>query len=202
MGRRRFRPQGRAGQSANPNNYTWGMRAIFTGWTIGCAKACAAGQPIFQIERWHFGQSRQAELPKIPHPIAFVIPGGYMADHGISSPRASCPSWCRREMPTAMTGPGCAFRKFGATGHYTAGIPRSRDGAPPRSAVAGLLLPFPLTKADREKSGDPRLSIAERYPAVMLSRQGQGGGGQLIKALSAAEDEPRWWRMKPWSGTR
>jgi hypothetical protein len=29
----------------------------------------------------------------------------------------------------------------------------------------GSTLPFPLTRAERERSGDPRLSIAERYPS-------------------------------------
>src|SRR5262249_37896496 len=30
---------------------------------------------------------------------------------------------------------------------------------------AGSYLPFPATAEDREKSGDPRLSVAERYPS-------------------------------------
>jgi hypothetical protein len=31
--------------------------------------------------------------------------------------------------------------------------------------LAGWTLPFPATYADREVTGDPRLSIAERYPS-------------------------------------
>jgi hypothetical protein len=32
-------------------------------------------------------------------------------------------------------------------------------------SMNGSTLPFPLTRAERERSGDPRLSIAERYPS-------------------------------------
>ena len=31
--------------------------------------------------------------------------------------------------------------------------------------MMGSTLPFPLTRAARERTGDPRLSIAERYPS-------------------------------------
>jgi hypothetical protein len=31
--------------------------------------------------------------------------------------------------------------------------------------LAGWTLPFPATRADREAAGDPRVSIAERYPS-------------------------------------
>jgi hypothetical protein len=31
--------------------------------------------------------------------------------------------------------------------------------------MMGSTLPFPLTRAERERSADPRLSIAERYPS-------------------------------------
>jgi hypothetical protein len=37
-------------------------------------------------------------------------------------------------------------------------------GAPTEQyPLIGSMVPFPRTKADREKTGDPRLSIAERY---------------------------------------
>ena len=37
-------------------------------------------------------------------------------------------------------------------------------GAPTEQyPLTGSMVPFPRTKAEREKSGDPRLSIAERY---------------------------------------
>lgn len=32
-------------------------------------------------------------------------------------------------------------------------------------AMAGAYIPFPLTRAERERTGDPRLSIEERYPS-------------------------------------
>jgi Alpha/beta hydrolase domain len=45
--------------------------------------------------------------------------------------------------------------------------------------LQGSFFPFPLTKAEREKSGDPRLSIAERYS----SRD-----DYLAKVKAAADD--------------
>jgi hypothetical protein len=39
-------------------------------------------------------------------------------------------------------------------------------GAPTEQyALIGSMVAFPRTKAEREKSGDPRLSIEERYPS-------------------------------------
>jgi hypothetical protein len=45
-------------------------------------------------------------------------------------------------------------------------------GAGDLMSMNGSTLPFPLTRAERERSGDPRLSIAERYPskAAYLAR--------------------------------
>jgi hypothetical protein len=37
---------------------------------------------------------------------------------------------------------------------------KDRNGPP---CGAGAAIPFPATKAEREKSGDPRLSLVERY---------------------------------------
>jgi hypothetical protein len=41
---------------------------------------------------------------------------------------------------------------------------RPGDGAPDLCTGAGSMFPFPATQADRVASGDPRLSIEERYP--------------------------------------
>ncbi len=41
---------------------------------------------------------------------------------------------------------------------------KAADGAPAQLAsLSGSYLPFPLTRSEREKSGDPRLSVEERY---------------------------------------
>src|SRR5207253_8919657 len=40
--------------------------------------------------------------------------------------------------------------------------PQANDGC----EAAGQYIPFPKTKADRMNSGDPRMSIEERYPSI------------------------------------
>jgi hypothetical protein len=52
-------------------------------------------------------------------------------------------------------------------GTYTGWNLRAKEiGAPDQLfALVGSFIPFPRTKADRMKSGDPRLSIEERYPS-------------------------------------
>ena len=71
----------------------------------------------------------------------------------------------------------------------------SRDpstGSPTEIApLQGSFFPFPLTKTDREKSGDPPLCIAERYPSrdaylakVKAAADNLVRGGYLL-----AEDE-------------
>jgi alpha/beta hydrolase family protein len=50
---------------------------------------------------------------------------------------------------------------------FTGWNPRHPDQGAPGDLMSmmGSTLPFPLTRADRERTGDPRLSIAERYPS-------------------------------------
>ena len=72
---------------------------------------------------------------------------------------------------------------------YTGWNPRDpKTGAPEMiSNMVGSFLPFPATKAAREKSGDPRLSIAERYSSkdeyLAPDHGGRRGPGEA--ALSA-----------------
>jgi hypothetical protein len=52
-----------------------------------------------------------------------------------------------------------------ALGSHTGWTLRHSDivGQAQRLVFAGATIPFPKTRAEREASGDPRLSIAERY---------------------------------------
>lgn len=65
-------------------------------------------------------------------------------------------------------------------GTYTGWNLRAPEvGAPKQLATQiGSFIPFPRTKAEREKSGDPRLSIEERYPSK---------GAYLTRFRAAAE---------------
>jgi hypothetical protein len=51
-------------------------------------------------------------------------------------------------------------------GTYTGWNLRAKEigGADQLYALVGSFIPFPRTKAERAKSGDPRLSVEERYP--------------------------------------
>jgi hypothetical protein len=57
-------------------------------------------------------------------------------------------------------------------------------------SMNGSTLPFPLTKADREKSGDPRLSIAERYAskAAYLEKVRESARRMIGERHMLAED--------------
>ncbi len=71
-------------------------------------------------------------------------------------------------------------------------------------SLQGSFFPFPLTKADREKSGDPRLSIAERYPSrdAYLAKV-KASADALVKRRYLLRKTKRLWSgTKPWSGTR
>ena len=59
----------------------------------------------------------------------------------------------------------CAFRNHRPPGHYTGWNLRDPSiGAPDqRVSFEASYLPFPKTAAERQKTGDPRKSIAERY---------------------------------------
>jgi len=65
-------------------------------------------------------------------------------------------------------------------GTYSGRSPRPADAAPGNmNALAGAYRQFELTKAARDASGDPRLSLAERYP---------GGNAEYQAKLKAAAD--------------
>ncbi|MGH7323056.1 MAG: alpha/beta hydrolase domain-containing protein [Candidatus Rokuibacteriota bacterium] len=72
-------------------------------------------------------------------------------------------------------------------GTFTGWNPRHPDQGAPGDLMAmmGSTLPFALTRADRERAGDPRLSIAERYrsPAEYLGR---------VRAAAEALVAARW----------
>lgn len=65
---------------------------------------------------------------------------------------------------------------------FTGWNPRHPDQGAPGDLMSmmGSTLPFPLTRAERERSGDPRLSIEERYGSRA------GFLGRLRDALAAA----------------
>jgi len=66
--------------------------------------------------------------------------------------------------------------------------PQANDGC----EAAGQYIPFPKTKADRLNSGDPRLSIEERYPSLLAysSAIEKAIDEMIAKRLMLREDKP------------
>jgi len=66
--------------------------------------------------------------------------------------------------------------------------PQANDGC----EAAGQFVPFPKTKADRMNSGDPRLSIEERYPSLSAysSAVEKAMDDMIAKRLMLPEDKP------------
>jgi hypothetical protein len=109
-----------------------------------------------------------AAFPKIP---GFTV-GPYnrlqVADHAVVPPRLGA------EYPVFLPKPDTDGHALGALrlpavqvpiATYV-GINRRKEGFAPGAlcGLAGATLPFAAARAEREVSGDPRLSLAERYP--------------------------------------
>jgi hypothetical protein len=172
-------PHNNTQNASNPNPYTWSMRALLTAMTtwiqdgavppaslyprVSADQAVALGAvqfpkvpglafPTRTMRAWHADYGPQfakgiitQEPPKLGAPFPLLVPqvdrdgndlGGIRLPE-IQVPLATYTGWNLR----------------------TPGI-----GAPDELfSMQGSFIPFARTKADREKSGDPRLSIAERY---------------------------------------
>jgi hypothetical protein len=66
--------------------------------------------------------------------------------------------------------------------------PQANDGC----EAAGQYIPFPKTKADRINSGDPRLSLEERYPSLSAysSAVERAIDDMIAERLMLPEDKP------------
>ena len=92
------------------------------------------------------------------------MPGGYRAD--VPAPYSAMPFLVPRvDADGNDTGRHPTSDRVGAAGNADRlAVPQRTIGAPSTLiAMAGAYIEFPKTKADRERTKDPRLSIAERY---------------------------------------
>ena len=154
----------------NPNNYSWGMRAIFTGMDNWVRKGVAP--PASQYSKLSDGtlvNHADLNFPKIPGiQSPSVIPGGYMADHGDQFTAPKLPFLVPAGDADGNDRAGIRYPEIAVPlATYTGWNFRGPGTGSPTEIVSlqGSFFPFPLTKAERDKSGDPRLSIAERYPS-------------------------------------
>ena len=150
----------------NTNDYRWaqrGLMAALDAWTRTAVEPPPDTHPNLQDatliahKDFHF-----PSIPGVQQPT--FVPGGYRAD-----------------VPVAYSAMPFLLPKVDADGNDVAGIRlpivsvplgtltgwqfRSAEiGAPSTLiAMAGAFIEFPKTKADRERTKDPRLSISERY---------------------------------------
>ncbi len=176
--------RGATANLGNPNNYSWGMRAIFEGMDAWVRKGVAPPANKYpSLADGTLVNHTDLKFPAIPGVQSpSVIPGGYRADVGgpLTAPRLPflVPAVDKDGNDTG----GIRFPEIAVPlATYTGWNFRDPATGSPTEIVplAGSFMPFPATKADRDKSGDPRLSIAERYP----SRD-----AYLTKVKAAADD--------------
>lgn len=169
--------KGMAQQMTNPNDYYWGMRAIFAaldGWVRKGVPPPASRYP--RLADGSLVAHDAFKFPAIPGVTSpGIIPGGYRADLGSPLAAPRIPYLNPQVDADGNDIGGVRMPEIEVPlATYTGWNFRSPDAGAPNQIIplTGSFIPFPLTKADRLKSGDPRLSIAERYPsrAAYLAR--------------------------------
>ncbi|MFN0120017.1 MAG: alpha/beta hydrolase domain-containing protein [Blastocatellia bacterium] len=166
----------------SPLDYSWGMRALLLAldrWAAGATEPPASQYPRLASETLvraadvRFPQMPDARLPKTLHEAWRVDYGPQFKSKGIITEE---PPRIGREYPVMVPQVDADGLDLGGIRLPEAAVPLAtyagwnpRDaatGAPEQLvSLTGSYLPFVRTKADRERSGDARLSIEERYPS-------------------------------------
>src|SRR5262245_3025431 len=154
-------------QRANPNDYTWALRAILVSadkWVREGVEPVPSRYP--KLSDGTLVPQDTLKFPAIPGvQKPSIIPGGYRADlGGPTSPK----------IPFLVPQVDADGNDIGGIRLPDQAVPLATytgwnfrnpaTGAPTEIvSLQGSFIPFPLTRADRERTGDPRLSIEERY---------------------------------------
>lgn len=189
----------------NPNPYTWCMRALLVAmdrWVSKDVPPPASQYPrigegqLVSISALKFPKIPGAVVPQRPQRAYHVDYGPDFRTHGIIS----------LEPPTVGKAFPILVPQVGDDGNETSGVRMPEIQAPLgtytgwnlRSAeigapdelfsMVGSYIPFARTKVDREKKGDPRLSIEERYASrdeylkrVEAAARKLASGGYLLE---------------------
>jgi hypothetical protein len=151
---------------SNPNDYRWTQRALLEAldqWTRQGVTPPASRHP--QLSDGSLVAQRDIKFPNVPAvQWPYHVPGGF-----------------REDLPGAMSVLPFIVPQVDSDGNDIGGIRlpeqavplgtytdwafRSEQSGAPNTlmAMAGSYIPFAKTRADRDKSRDPRLSVEERY---------------------------------------
>ena len=162
--------KGIAQQMVNPNDYYWGMRAIFAGLDGWVRKGEAPPPSRYpHLSDGSLVEHASFKFPAIPgvqSPAS--IPGGYRADLGSPLKAPRIPYLNPQVDADGNDIGGVRMPEIEVPlATYTGWNFRAKENGAPNEIIplTGSFIPFAATKAGRQASGDPRLSIAERYPS-------------------------------------
>lgn len=164
-----FPPQkGLSAQLANANDYNWAMRGtlkVLDDWVRkGIAPPDSRYPHLSDGSLIPHADLKFPAIPGVPSPA--IIPSGYRADVGgpLSAPRIA---YLNPQVDADGNDVGGVRLPEIAVplATYTGWSFRAPENGAPTEIIplTGMFIPFALTKAEREKTGDPRLSIEERY---------------------------------------
>lgn len=160
---------GEGQQQANPNEYSWGLRALLIAmdrWVREGIQPPASRYPRLADGTLISQQSfRFPSLPGVHSPL--TIPGGYRADLDGTPTGHPLPFLVTQVDADGNERGGIRLPDVAVPlATYTGWNFRSPTiGAPEELLpLTGSYIPFAATRAAREQNHDPRLSIEERYP--------------------------------------
>jgi hypothetical protein len=177
-----FPPRVASGRLAdNPNAYSWFMRSLLVkldAWVADDAAPPASAYPT--LAQGTLVERSQLAFPAIPGvDVPVAVRGPVRLDFG---PRFVSDGIATLEPPDVGSGFPVLLPQVDADGNELAGL-RSPELAVPLAtymgwqlyqpelgradelvSLQGSFLPLPLDAAEREKAGDPRRAILERYP--------------------------------------
>jgi alpha/beta hydrolase family protein len=175
-----FPPADNGGQfKENTNDYRWaqrGLLAALDAWVRQGVDPPASRHPRF-ADRTIVAHKdlRYPAIPGVQWPTS--VPGGFRAD--VPGPLSLLPFFVSRTDADGNDLAGIRLPEQAVPLATLTGwqFRSERIGAPNvLIAMAGAYIPFPATRAERERTRDPRLSIAERY----------AGKADYLKKIEAA----------------
>ncbi len=156
---------------------------------LGASGHAAPAEPVPAAREPHSGEGGRRGVPRDSARAVAEPPDGGLPDRErLSEGRrrrkaCRCRSSCRRWTPTATRRRASACRsRRSRSAPSRAGTSGTRRSARRTSCTrcSGLYVPFAKTKAERMRTGDPRLSIEERYPTHAAYSQKVAAAAQAL----------------------